>query len=472
MLMSPASTVCLTIRDPAKQALARYSLEEAATRLGVPLRVVAGEPAEGMIVYGAVPSSWRGAVLHYDRRCYEPAVRFAAVGSPPLWAPEGADPSKIDLIGGIGRLLTLVDEVQVAEGERNARGIFRTRALPAGRRGVQAEPLVEHHAAFLAEQLKMLRSDLPPPCPAWPTGYRYAVLIVHDTDLVALNAPQEILFNMAKTVLRLDREHARMAWAGMTRKHDPLAAFMTWAEAEGAVDVRSAFFLSDRKIVPRHLNDCRSTVFNQNLDWGRLRALADAGWEFGCHPPIRATENTQEFVQDKSALEARLHRPVYGVRHHYLALDWRRPYLTFRQHLGAGFRYDMSIAWRDAPGFRAGSSLPYRPYDPERARALEFCVLPATIMDLQLMGQDVDQDEAESQALQVIDRIRQVGGMVVLDWHTESAMNLYCYRNYHTVLLRLIHRLRGDTDAWFATPWELTQHWMERRRRLVIEAVN
>jgi len=471
VLNARINVICLTDPDPVAQALARYSLEEALTRLGLPLRIATGEPSKGMIVYGPVPVSWSGPKLYFDRRCYDPSALFAPVGSPPLWAPAGVGVTNVDLVGGIGRLLTLADELQVAENQRNANGIFCTSALSAARRSVCAEPLVENHTALLADQLGMMAPELPDPRPLWPAGRRYAVVVTHDTDLVTLNAPREILFNAAKTLLRADAVHARMAWAGLTQRHDPLSGFATWAEVERVFQIRSAFFLSDRQIVPRHLNDSRSTVFNQEVDWTRLRTLADAGWEFGCHPPILAKENAEEFVRGKSTLEAHLQRPVHGLRHHYLALDWRRPYLTFRHHVHAGFRYDTSIAWRDAPGFRAGTSLPYRPYDPELGRALELHELPGTIMDAQVIRADVDPDDAENRAFEVIERVRRVGGVLTFNWHTESAMDRYCYRNQHTVLKRLLRRLREDSEAWFTVPSELTQHWIKRQRRLSPEAI-
>jgi hypothetical protein len=470
VLIAAVPTICLTSPDPRRRALARYSFEEAFVRLGLPQRIVDGELAEKVVVYGPVPASWRGAVLPYDDRCYDPSVRFAAVGSPPLWAPEGTEAENVDLIGGLGRLLTLTDEAQIADRSRNANGIFLTKSLPAARARVKAEPLVEHHTAALAWQLKVLWPELPNPRALWPAGRRYAVVITHDTDTVALDAPMEILFNTAKAALKRDAIRARMAWDGLTKKHNPLSAFRTWADIEAAAGLRSTFFIFGRGIVSLHLNDCRSSVFNRKVDWDLLRGLADEGWEFGYHAPIRAKENTEEFIWGRNALEARFARPVHGVRHHYWALDWRRPYLTFRKHLSAGFCYDSSITWRDAAGFRAGSCLPYRPFDPDLGRALEFYELPNAIMDGQVIADGTDVEAGVSNALRIVESVRQVGGMVVLDWHTETAMDGYCFRNHLAVLVELLTKLREDSDAWFATPWEVTQHWMERRRSLCLEA--
>jgi hypothetical protein len=161
----------------------------------------------------------------------------------------------------------------------------------------------------------------------------------------------------------------------------------------------------------------------QRIDWELLRRIADEGWEFGLHAPINAKEDLDEFLWGKGFIEERLDRPMFGVRHHYWSIDWRQPHLTYRKHVNAGFRYDMSIAWRDIPGFRAGTTLPYRPFDPDRNEALDLYVVPTAIMD----GHVISGPDGENQAIEsiadVVDKVRQAGGILVLDWHTEVACN-------------------------------------------------
>src|SRR5258708_27767035 len=103
--VAPAATICIIIPEPSLRSLARYGFDEAAVRMGLPLRLIENELIEGAIVYGPVPPSWRGGVLPYDRRCYDATARFAALGSPPLWAPEGTDINNVDPVGGLTRPL-------------------------------------------------------------------------------------------------------------------------------------------------------------------------------------------------------------------------------------------------------------------------------------------------------------------------------------------------------------------------------
>jgi hypothetical protein len=470
---SDALTVRITVPEPPLRAIARYSLEEVAVRLGVKLRTTEG--AADAIVYGPVPERWQGRVLPYDRRCYEPAARFAAVGSPPLWAPHGTPVEHIDLIGGLARLLTLADESQVDDQARNRHGTFPVAALPPARASASAEPLVEHHVAALGRRLATLAPEIAPAAPLWPAGRRYAVVVTHDTDAAALGAPMEIVFNSVKAIVRRDAVRARMAWDGLMLKGtDPLFGFGTWAELERGLGLRSAFFLYGRGKVRPDLNDCRSSVFGAGVDWGLLRSLAADGWEFGLHPPIRAKHRIDEFLWGKQSVERRLGVPIYGVRHHYWALDWRHPHITFRKHVNAGFRYDSSIAWRDAAGFRAGTCLPYRPFDPGRGRPLDIYELPAAVMDAHVVNEgasaaanpEADTEAATRRALRVAENVRRAGGILMLDWHTEAASAAYCYRTYRPVFMRILATLIADSEAWFATPWDVTRHWHRRRMSL------
>jgi hypothetical protein len=240
------------------------------------------------------------------------------------------------------------------------------------------------------------------------------VIITHDTDATALGAPLEILFNAAKAVLRRDAIRARMVWDGLTLKgDDPLFGFGTWAEMERAAGLRSAFFVFGRGKVRPHINDCRSTVFNSRINWDLLRAWPITARNSACIRRSAQRTTSTSSSGAKEAFEARLRRPIHGVRHHYWALDWRRPHLTFRKHLNAGFR--------------AGTCMPYRPFGPERGRALDIYELPTALMDGNVVSDHGDVEPALRRALRIVENMRQVGGMY---WHTEAAVDDYCYRNF------------------------------------------
>lgn len=463
--------VLLAACPPDLESEVRYVLGEIALRLGWPLAVTAdSEQGPVDLAYGLGPAPGGVPFVPLDSRCYDRATVFASRGTPELWVPSAAAPEDPpDLIGGVFRLLTLLDESQVAEAERDRRGIFRTAALPPERRRSAARPLVEHHVDAI-RRLVASAGRLPEVVPRWPEGRRWALLVTHDTDAVSIAAWPERLFNTAKAALRLDRTRLGMAvdgfrYGAVPIADNPLYGFSGWAEALAQFDVRSAFYLFLRCGVRADLNDCRSSVADRRFDWSRLRALADQGFEFGLHPAIAARGSVKELQSAREMLEHRLDRPVTGLRHHYWAIDWRRPHLTYRRHLEAGFSHDLSMAWRDAPGFRAGTSLPFEPWDPERRASLRTCVIPTAVMDGHVIETDNDADAA-GRALSVMETVANVGGVAALDWHTEAAFNGYCYRGHRACLETVLKRTLAQ-DVWVATPSQLAAHWQARRTAIL-----
>jgi len=462
------------------RARARYALGELALRWGLPLRFVAPERAH--VVYGGEPASVPPGALHWpcEPALYDAATSGAPARDPsgrPLWLASGADAARADLVAGAYRLLALLDEQGVAESQRDRRGIFPTNALPAPRRAVLDEPMVEHHAAALLERALAHRPALAASIvPRWPNGARWAIALTHDVDAVHLGAPAEIATNLAKRVLRGSREHGALAALGLRHLGRPLAnpffTFEAWREWESRRGLASAFYVFHRPHGTRaDVNDCKSSLATIAAPWEALRAIHDRGWEFGLHPSIHCKDTPGAFAAARSWLEARLERPVAGLRHHYWALDWRDPVRTWREHERAGFGYDSSIAWRDRAGMRAGTALPYAPFDAGRGEPLRLLELPCVLMDGHVLLADArgtrrSVEEAVRDGRALAGRVRACGGALTLDWHGETAFDRLHLAGYLETLGRILEPWLGGPDVWCATPAAIVAHWRERAARL------
>jgi len=443
---------------------ATFALGELAHRMGFGVQVTDGDT--GDICYGDQTRAGFHLQLSADAAAYDGVARSETA----------------DSVAATYRLLTYAEERAVSDAARDRRGVFLTTALPPGRQRTIAEPLVEQFADALLAQLAARQPRVvEAAAPRWPAGKKYALVMTHDVDAMDAGAPPELAAALAKAVVRGDSRQWAVFRRGLrfasNAAGNPWFQFAWWRDWERRTGVRSAFYFFLRPDgVVRDWNDCRSGVDGRAADWGLFRAMADEGWEFGVHASIHMKDSPNAFAAARQWLETRLGRPVTGIRHHYFALDWRRPWRTHRDHARAGFEYDSSIAWRDAPGFRTGTSLPHHAYDGERDEVLPLTVVPCSLMDnhvtcVDVAGTRAPADAAAARAMEIVGRVRSSGGALVFNWHQETASNDLVYSGYRDVLEGIAARCFDDGDAWIATPHQLSRHWNERITRLATHEI-
>lgn len=433
--------------------------------IGVRISVVADREAD--LRYGGDREEGASACLPYWSETYDPAAAHVEVVVDGLscWVPmTRREAWPADLIGSTWRLLALLDETQVPAASRDPGGAFLTDALPPARRAQLDQPLAEWHAAALMRHLEASGVRLDGLVDRWPGGRPYAALVTHDVDGPRLQQTGELAKALAKGVVRRSAGEARAFAAGLSsrllRRQDPYFAFAGWAGAERSLGLRSAFYLYVRTRVRRHPRD-PLYVIDRHSRWDVLRALADEGWEVGVHAGIHSAEADDGLRQEREQLTTMIGRPVVGLRHHYWRLDWWSPSATFERQLAAGFEYDSSMAWRDRPGFRAGTSLPYFPPSVEGDRPLALVEIPTSLMDGHLFEYLRLEQAAAADASDVLRRrIASAGGVLTIDWHERTFCDRYSYRGWATVALGLLSSL--STDAWVATPVELARWWRAR----------
>jgi hypothetical protein len=471
MTMTPL-TVALDVSD-SRRAAAVYALRALALRLGLPFRLVPFN-ARPLLLYTewAVPAVGAHLSIKLDPGLYDPWTRCAAqvFEGNTLWLRADADPREHDPIGATFRLLALLDEAQVSNEDRDALGVFADTALPAARQGVAGVALVEHQARDLWRRIAAAGLEgIPEISSPWPAGAGAAVVLSHDVDSMHLGAVSELAANLAKAVLRRDRRYLALFFSG-TRyvgrfQANPFLAFKQWASWEREREMRSAFYLFVRpRGVRREQHDCRTSVVNQKVDWGQLRVMVDHGWEVGVHASIGSKDTANALTDAREWIEERLARPVVGVRHHYLALDWWRPHVTMRRQAEAGYLYDSSIGWRTRAGFRAGTCLPYEPFDTESQTTLAHTELPLTLMDNHVAGRGVHEGkvvglgERLEEGLAAVREVASARGVLVINWHQEVFWDRHMHHGSVGLLGRVLEEARA-WKGWYATPAEVASHW-------------
>ena len=192
-----------------------------------------------------------------------------------------------------------------------------------------------------------------------------------------------------------------------------------------------------------------------------VETLLDTGAEVGLHGSYTSAEDPLRLEREAKALQE-LAGELAGQRYHFLRVD---PFTNLAPLAGLGFRYDSSLGFADAPGFRAGIAHPFRPWSEELAAPLPLVEVPLALMDTTLAEPQylgLSAEQAEVRALSLLDRAAEGGGGFSILWHTnrfDRATAAGWDRLYERILDGVVERggalitgaeLAAEADAWLA----------------------
>ncbi len=149
-----------------------------------------------------------------------------------------------------------------------------------------------------------------------------------------------------------------------------------------------------------------------------VETLLDTEAEIGLHGSYATADDTGRLAEEKATLEA-LAGPVHGQRYHYLRAD---PHRNLAPLAGLGFRYDTTLGFPDAVGFRAGIAHPFRPWNFERDEPLDLVEIPLAAMDATLAEErylGLAARRAEPRLMRLLDWAAEHGGAFAILWHPD-----------------------------------------------------
>jgi hypothetical protein len=273
--------------------------------------------------------------------------------------------------------------------------------------------------------LERLRRRLGLEPPRWGGG-RFAVALTHDVDTpwkwtrtgivgAAARAKTALLGGRVRETLREARGLAAIP-VHKARGTDPFWSFPTILDDERRAQASSTFF-----VMAAHAHELDGPVPES---YERLRprvveTLLDAGAEVGLHGSYSAADDGGQLASEKQRLE-QLAGKVSGQRFHFLRVD---PHGNLADVEAAGFAYDSTLGFSDAPGFRAGIAHPFRPWDFEREAPHEIVELPLAAMDVTLSAErfmNLSAKEAATRLSALLGWASEHGGGFALLWHPEQ----------------------------------------------------
>src|SRR5262249_15039439 len=146
-----------------------------------------------------------------------------------------------------------------------------------------------------------------------------------------------------------------------------------------------------------------------------VETLRDLGAEIGLHGSYTAADDPARLAAERAKLEA-LAGPVAGHRYHYLRGD---PHRNIAQ---LPFRYDTTLGFPDALGFRAGIARPFHPWDFEGDAPADVLEIPLAAMDATLAEErylGLSAKRAAPRLNALLDWAAANGGAFALLWHPD-----------------------------------------------------
>jgi len=149
-----------------------------------------------------------------------------------------------------------------------------------------------------------------------------------------------------------------------------------------------------------------------------VETLLESGAEIGLHGSYTAADDPGRLAAEKHALEE-LSGPIAGHRYHYLRAD---PHRNLAPLADLGLRYDTTLGFPDAVGFRAGIARPFRPWSFDREAPLELFEVPLAAMDATLAEErylGLEAKRAEPHLMRLLDWAAEHGGAFAILWHPD-----------------------------------------------------
>lgn len=346
--------------------------------------------------------SWTAEDLYALRPDAESWVPFIGSGADFVHAGEIIRTNR-DFIAATYFLAARFEEHVIAA--RDDHGRFRASDSYTAHNGGLRRPLIDEWVAQLQMWGRLLGRPLERRAGDFYIG------LTHDIDQVSGGWAEAIYHTvrqrsgpgeMLRTTATVLRERLR--------GRDPYWTFARLLAVESELGVRSSFYFLPRT-GERH---------DAHYDWNAPRfrelfaTLRAGGWEIGLHGSYRSIE-AGRLKDERAALQNAAQVPVSGGRQHYLRFDVRS---GFEAYQAAGLRYDSSLGYAEALGFRAGLCRPYHPFCPVRRAPFELIEIPLIIMDTTLRTYEkVPIERVWDRVLPYLEQVRGHRGAAAILWH-------------------------------------------------------
>ena len=376
---------------------------------------------------------------------------------------------RADLFGNVFFHLSRLEEWYTKE--RDTRDRFECNRSLLAKAGLLSWPVVDEYIKALGELLEgyCRRTEVPLIRKAlWPDGKPFAVCLTHDVDRIKKWTWKRIVYEMLRTLSQLPDDPDATAkclvavMKSVARGENPYWNFETLLEDEDGFGAVSSFYFSTERKVKY---DPSYTITDDRIQ-RLIRKLQASDREVGLHASYNAYNAYEDLKAERRDFIRLTGIVPRGLRVHYLRFDEGS---TLPNANRLGFGYDTTLGYAEGEGFRAGTSLPFHPFDLSCDEPLGLLEIPFCIMDKTLTDyQNYDAETAEKSARSMWDAIRRFDGLFTILLHQASydvAEYPYMRAWYRTVL-----KWMRQEAPFCATAERIADWWIGRIALRLVEA--
>jgi hypothetical protein len=353
-------------------------------------------------------------------------VKASGDGEDVVLFPGGGD-FGFDVFAAIFYCISRYEEYH--SGGRDIHGRFPALSSLAYRMGFLEYPVVDIWRTRFCEKAIERWGENPFTTPAF--GFVGSVDVDNATAFVHKGFMRGLL-GLLKSIVRRDTHIGKRVKSLMKAANDPYFTYQRQWDIAGDVPYIHFVLCAKMSAHDRSLNP--SNPHFQNI----IRQM-DKNAQVGWHPSYAAFGNTKALAKEKQMLEDILGRSITKSRQHYIRLQFPT---TYRQLITLGIAEDYSMGYPEMPGFRAGTSLPFRFFDVEANAETDLKIFSFIWLDTYFSEKKgYTAERAMEEIVILANRVQQYGGLFIPVMHHRSFSELDArWRGWPKVFDSLIKR--------------------------------
>jgi peptidoglycan/xylan/chitin deacetylase (PgdA/CDA1 family) len=155
--------------------------------------------------------------------------------------------------------------------------------------------------------------------------------------------------------------------------------------------------------------------FHQKRIRKLIGELSAQGHEIGIHGTMQSYDDPGAMQRTVEHLRAVSPKAVTGIRQHYLRF---RPNHTAQIQAEAGLMYDSSLGYAEYDGFRNSYCWPFKFFDFDQNRAMDYWEIPLTLMDVtHFIYRKLDFEQSGEAIKNLAAEVVKFKGVFSLLWH-------------------------------------------------------